>query len=196
MNQMPTDMPRLAPPGAGIPRIERFVGGLLFAWKRWSGTRDRFVAEFTTERSETARLYESRADSILQTRVLIPRLRGLEDSSRYWSVYMTLDHLRIVNGQIKRVITELTNGRIPPGQASTASVKPRPDVDSEVIAAYESSCDALVATAMSVPDLNTRLNYEHPWFGPLNAIGWLAMAATHMGIHRAQIVRILSAISS
>jgi hypothetical protein len=29
--------------------------------------------------------------------VLIARPRGLEDSSRYWSVWMTLDHLRIVH---------------------------------------------------------------------------------------------------
>lgn len=182
----------LAPPGAGIPTIERLIGGLIFAIRRWRGTPDRFAAQFTRERDAIAGLYRGRDARVLSERVLIPRLRGLEDSSRFWSVWMTLDHLRIVNSQITRVIQELTEGRVPAGQASTAAVKPTPDVGPEVQGLYEESCDRLMAVASSCASLRTPNRYAHPWFGPLDGAGWHAMAAMHMGIHRAQIGRILA----
>lgn len=183
--------PKLAPPGAGIPAIERLVGGSLFTLRRLLGTPAKFTAHFEHERRSIAGLYAARDSSSLGTRVLIPRLRGLEDSSRFWSVWMTLDHLRIVNDVITGVIGELAHGRTPPGVASTATVKPSEHVGSGVVAAYEASCDRLVQLVTSEPMLRTKLRYAHPWFGPLDAAGWHAMAAMHMGIHRAQIDRIL-----
>jgi DinB superfamily len=192
MENTPNAAPRLAPPGAGIPTIERLIGGAIFAFNRWRGTRERFAARFERERDAIAGQYRDREERLLKERVLIPRLRGLEDSSRFWSVWMTLDHLRIVNGQITQVIEALTQGRIPEGRTSTAAVKPSPDVGSEVPGAYEESCDRLVAFAASCPTLRTTVRYAHPWFGPLDGAGWHAMAAMHMGIHRAQIVRILA----
>ena len=124
-------------------------------------------------------------------RVLIRRLPGMEDSSRYWSVWMTLDHLRIVHGGMDRIIGDLTNGRMPEGIASTATVKPSPEATRGVIAAFRKSCDALLETVAAAGNLKTRLRYSHPWFGPLDAYGWHALAAGHMGIHRAQIERII-----
>ena len=195
MQDTPTTDPRLAPPGAGIPTIERLVGGAIFAFRRWRGTREAFAAEFERERGELARLFRGRDEGLLGTRVLIPRLRGLEDSSRFWSVWMALDHLRIVNDQITRVIEALTHGHIPEGQVSTAAVKPSADSGPDIAPAYEAACDRLVAMVASSPDLRTPVRYAHPWFGPLDAAGWHAMAAMHMGIHRAQIARILAELS-
>ncbi len=125
--------------------------------------------------------------------VLIPRLRGLEDSSRNWSVWMTLDHLRIVNMQIAGVMQALLAERVPPGKASTAAVKPSPEATAAVLPAYHASCDAVerVAARAAAPSLRTRLRFAHPWFGPLDAAGWHAMAAMHMGIHKAQVRAIL-----
>lgn len=191
--------PKLAAPGGGIPAIERWVGGFLFAISRWRGTPDRFSARFSNERQSIRDLYTSADETRLGRRILIPRLRGLEDSSRFWSVWMTLDHLRIVNAQIAMVVLQLSCGRVPPGQASTAAVKPSPDVGPDVIPAYESSCDNLLAAvakpALPLDSASAKPRYPHPWFGPLDAKGWHAMAAMHMGIHRAQIQRILQAIS-
>lgn len=184
--------PRLAPPGAGIPAIERLVGGAIFAFNRWRRRTAQFTAQFERERGAITGLIQGRDERVLTQRVLIPRLRGLEDSSRFWSVLMTLDHLRIVNSQISQVIGALTKGRIPEGRASTAAVKPRADVGPEVMAEYEESCDGLVAFARSCPTLRTTVRYDHPWFGPLDGAGWHALAAMHMGIHRAQVARILA----
>lgn len=183
--------PRLAPPGAGIPTFERLIGGTLLKLRRRFGTPDRFSAQFDRERRAIAALCAGRNHITLSARVLIPRLRGLEDSSRFWSVLMTLDHLRIVNESIAGVIGDLTNGRVPEGKASTAAVKPSEQTRSDVIPAYEAACDRVGSIGRSGAELRTNLRYAHPWFGPLDAAGWHAMAAAHMAIHRAQIERIL-----
>ncbi|MBL8885662.1 MAG: DinB family protein [Phycisphaerales bacterium] len=192
MDTASPSVPQLAPPGAGIPTIERLIGGAIFKFNRWRGTRERFAAQFQRERDAIAALYRNSDHRILKERVLIPRLRGLEDSSRFWSVWMTLDHLRIVNTQITQVIDSLTQGIIPEGRASTAAVKPSPDAGPEVPDAYEKSCDRFLAFTASCPDLRTPVSYPHPWFGPLDGAGWHAMAAMHMAIHKAQIARILA----
>lgn len=195
MESTPAVEPRLAPPGAGIPAVERLVGGAIFAFSRWRGTPERFAARFDQERGLIAGLYRGRDERELKERVLIPRLRGLEDSSRYWSVWMTLDHLRIVNEEITRVIGDLTRGRVPVGQASTAAVKPGENVDPSVVGSYEGSCDRLSELVASRSEsLRTSLRYDHPWFGPLDGAGWHALAAMHMGIHRAQIRCILDTL--
>lgn len=184
--------PVLAPPGAGLPAFERVIGGAVFALRRRFGSKKGFTAQFRNERETIARLVGAGGETALRRRVLIPRLRGLEDSSRFWSVYMTLDHLRIVNNDITRVIADLARGRAPEGKVSTAAVKPTPDTGPEVVAAYEASCESFLALIGSHPSLSTSVRYAHPWFGPLDAAGWHAMAAVHMGIHRAQIARILA----
>jgi len=184
--------PKLAPPGAGIPTLERLIGGAIFRLNRWRGTRERFAAQFQHEREAIGRLYRGIDARILEQRVLIPRLRGLEDSSRFWSVCMTLDHLRIVNEQITQVIAALTHGRIPENPASTAAVKPSLDVGTDASIVYENSCDRFTTFTSSCRDLRTQVSYAHPWFGPLDGAGWHAMAGMHMAIHRAQIARILA----
>ena len=57
---------------------------------------------------------------------------------------------------------------------------------------HEQACDKLLSTVASVADLKTAAKYAHPWFGALDAAGWHALAAGHMGIHRVQMQRILA----
>lgn len=183
--------PPLAPPGAGLPVIELWAARLLFALTRLRGNRMTFIARFEQERSAIRMLVASCAEAQRGERVLISRLRGLEDSSRNWSVWMTLDHLRITNTALMGVIRELTQGRVPQRKASTAAVKPSAQVTAAVEAGYEQSCDGVLAAISGASNLNTRLRFAHPWFGPLDALGWIALAGAHMGIHRAQIQWIL-----
>jgi hypothetical protein len=179
--------PKLAPPGAGLPTPELYIARLLFAWQRWTGNRDSFNARFQQEHEIIRKLVRSCDGESGGRRVLIKRLPGLEDSSRYWSVWMTLDHLRIMHGGMARTIKALTNGVKPPGMASTARVKPSPQATADVVAEYEKSCDDLLATVAAAGNLKTTVRYMHPWFGPLDAAGWHALVGTHMGIHRRQI---------
>lgn len=187
--------PQLAPPGAGLPTLELWAARLLFALERMRGNREAFVAKFKQERAAIRALVDSCPEAQRGERVLITRLRGLEDSSRNWSVWMTLDHLRITNSALMRVVTELTQGRVPQRKASTAAVKPSATVTADVEAAYENSCDGVLAVLAEKQDLKTEQRFAHPWFGPLDALGWAAIAGTHMGIHRTQIQSILLGLS-
>ena len=185
--------PQLAPPGAGLPRPELFVARLRFAWVRRRGTRAGFDAQFAQERDRVLALAAGCSPEQAARRVLIARLRGMEDSSRHWSVWMTLDHLRITNNAFAGVITLLGQGKVPPHTASTAAVKPSPDVDAGVVEAFTRSCDDFLRAAAAVPDLRTAARYTHPWFGPLDAAAWHALGPFHVGLHRRQIERILAA---
>lgn len=187
--------PTLAPPGAGLPPLELLIGRALFRWRRLRGDRDFFTADFQRQRSAIAALLASCDPETGARRVLIRRPPGLEDSSRYWSIWMTLDHLRIIHKGFVGVIEALLKGVVPPGRASTAAVKPSPEATAAVRAEYEKSCDDLLAIIAAAPDLNTRVCYEHPWFGPLNAAGWHALAGNHMSIHRVQIEKILQGLN-
>lgn len=188
--------PKLAPPGAGLPKIELWIARRMFARTLRRGNRNSFNDHFQRERDQVRMLVENCDEAAASRRVLIDRVRGLEDSSRYWSVWMTLDHLRIIHGTVDRTINSLAQGVIPPGKASTATVKPSPDVTAAVVDDYEKSCETLLATVARVPDLNTATRFPHPWFGPLNAAGWHAMAGTHLSIHRVQIQRIIAGLSA
>ncbi len=105
---------------------------------------------------------------------------------------MTLDHLRIVNLAFSSIITNLVNEELPEGIASTAAVKPDSAVTLDVIREYEASCHALLTTCSAIRDFKTEVRFAHPWFGPMDAQGWHALAGSHMGIHRVQIERILA----
>lgn len=189
-------VPKLAPPGAGLPKPELYAARILFALRRWTGDRDSFNARFRMEREAIRGLVRFCDGDSGASRVLIRRPRGLEDSSRYWSVWMTLDHLRIVNHAMAGIIGALTKGVKPDGAASTAAVKPSPQADAGIVAEYEQACDDLLAVVSSAGSLKTELRFAHPWFGPLDAAGWHALAVGHMGIHRVQIERILEGLRS
>lgn len=50
----------------------------------------------------------------------------------------------------------------------------------------------MLATLSTVRNFKTRARFPHPWFGPMDAHGWHALAGGHMSIHRVQIERILA----
>ncbi|HVZ66115.1 MAG TPA: DinB family protein [Lacunisphaera sp.] len=191
MDSTPTP-PRLAPPGAGLPRVELFIARQLFRWHRLKTSRDAAAAQIETERATIVTLARGCDPAAAARPVLIPRLRGLEDSSRNWSVYMTVEHVRIVNASITGLLQLLPAGRIPPRAASTATVKPPAGIDGTVIAAFERGCTELAAAAAAIPDLHAGARYAHPWFGPLDAAGWHAMAGFHLELHRRQIEEIIA----
>lgn len=190
------DEPQLAPPGAGLPKIELLVSRMLFALRRATGSRASFDAEFRRERDAVRALYEKCDPQQGSVRVLIQRPVGLEDSSRNWSVWMTLEHLRIVHMSITRAVGALAKGVVPEGKADTAAVKPHADASADIISAYERSCDKLIEQIAGVPDLKTKARYPHPWFGPLDAAGWHALGGRHLAIHRVQLERIIAGLKS
>jgi hypothetical protein len=184
--------PKLAAPGAGLPRLELLIGRVMFRLNCLSGNRDRFNRRIAAEREAIRALLAPLTAEQAGRRVLIGRVRGLEDSSRYWSVWMVLEHLRIVHVGLTPVIQLLGRNIRPPGRASTAAVKPAPTVTAVVVTGYEDSCEQVLAAIAAVKNLRTQARFTHPWFGSLDVHGWHALIGGHLAIHRRQIERIIA----
>jgi hypothetical protein len=183
--------PVLAPPGAGLPTLELWIARFLFGRFRRRMTTEQHSAFFESERARILALGHTCDAERGARRVLVQRIRGMEDSSRYWSVFMTLDHLRIVNNAFAGIIASLARGEVPPGAARTADVKPRLDADASVFAGFGESCDRFLHSAAKAPAAKSEVSFPHPWFGPLEAEGWHALGGFHLRLHRRQIERIL-----
>ncbi len=183
--------PKLGPPGAGLPWLELKVAKFGFHFLNRRMTREKSGALLKRECAailELARLCDAETGS---KRVLINRVRGMEDSSRYWSVFMTLDHLRIVNMAAADTMRLLHQGEVPERRADTAAVKPSPEAAMGVIKDFEFSCKLVERCAARISDLSTNARYNHPWFGPLDAAGWYFLAGFHLQLHRKQIIKII-----
>lgn len=163
---------------------------LMVGWKAKRTSRDQAASIFEFEKSEILRLVKDLNPSFAGTQVLIKRLRGLEDSSRFWSIYMTLDHLIIVNQGATELITALSKGETPKRIVSTADVKPRESADLTTIQEFERVCNKFQETVQNIANLNTDLTWAHPWFGELNAQRWHFFTGFHMSLHRQQILSI------
>lgn len=183
----PATQPKLEAPGAGLPLPELWIARLIFRREVRKSSRESAIAKVEIERERFLSFIEENAGKPLGSQVLIPRLRGLEDSSRFWSVYMTVEHVCIVNGAIASAIELMVEGKSPENEASTAAVKPSPEVDSSVVERFRSSTGHLLEVAGNHRDLTKSALYSHPWFGPLDAMGWLVMAGFHMQLHRKQL---------
>jgi hypothetical protein len=117
-------------------------------------------------------------------------LAGLEDSSRNWSVAMTLEHLIIVGEQMAVVQACLAHDEAPPVEVSTAAVKPQGVLGDDAPDVYEAFSQQYLAETDTMPRRSTA-TLAHPWFGPLDVHGWGVLASLHQSIHRRQIAAIL-----
>ena len=188
--------PKLDAPGAGLPKPELLIARARFALglRRYSVERaNETILSENARMTEGANGLDSAAGS---SQTLIKRLRGMEDSSRNWSVFMTLEHVRIVNESIIGIIGALSQERVPPGTVSTADVKPDPNTGPEVIAALDSVDRQLVEKTNTVTEMQTHACFAHPWFGPLNAAAWHFLAAFHMSLHRRQMEKIMEQLQA
>jgi hypothetical protein len=187
-----TEQPRLEAPGAGLPVIQEYLlRHLLFPVLKCRVSRARALAWFEQEGQLILGLVRAVPATERTRRVLVPRLMGIEDSSRYWSLDMALDHMVIVSQAVLDGVITLSRGQPIGFKVDTAKVKPRVDTPADIDARFE----ALVRGARdyvweNAGDLNARECHEHPWFGCLTPHGWLVMMAVHAWVHRRQVVAI------
>jgi hypothetical protein len=190
LNEEINHSPILQAPGKGLPKFELFVARLLVGWKAKRTSRAEAASIFEFEKTEILRLVRNVEPNLAGKQVLIKRLRGLEDSSRFWSIYMTVDHLRIVNQGTTDLIIALANGETPSRVVSTAAVKPSATADVSTVQEFERVCNKFQETVQEIADLKTNLTWAHPWFGELNAQRWHFFMGFHMSLHRKQILAI------
>lgn len=186
--------PKLDKPGAGLPFYEWAVANYILVPIRLHTTSvEKALAEFESETAQMNAIASKLTTAQLGEQRLIPRLAGLEDSSRYWSVAMALEHLVIVNSRAILLVKALSKGTSPPGKSSTADVKPG-EVDASTIVSKFLANSQKYLEVISTLNLEAhpQVTFDHPWFGKMNAKQWVLFAAPHMGIHRRQIGEIVS----
>jgi hypothetical protein len=183
---------KLAPPGAGIPPLEITLAKVLFAVLRRTKGPGWATKHFHAEASTMVRLAGSLTPQAANTQVLIPRVVGIEDSSRNWSVLMTLDHLVIVNSTIIDIIESLSSERLFSRRVSIAAVKPKSTQSMETITRFARTTQDYVERISHIGSLVSSTRHSHPWFGPLDALSWHWLATIHHTIHRRQIQKIMA----
>jgi hypothetical protein len=185
--------PPLARPGAGLPAAELLLSRVIFAVTRLTDSRASALRRLSAEAGRICALVGALDDHAGARRVLVPRLLGLEDSSRFWSPFMVVEHLVIVDTNMFRIMSDLVAGRTHPHEARIEDFKPAPTAGRDALVSFQKLVGDFEANVPRWPDLRTRCRHAHPWFGPLDAHGWLCLAGMHHAIHRRQLERILQA---
>ena len=199
-NQSNPSTPQLQKPGAGLPWVEALIARyLMMPWTPrrtpWKASNDYFIHEGEKILKLLSRFDPSKSvdAETLERPVLIPRIRGIEDSSRFWSISMTLEHLITVGQGMTHIICELTHGRVPPIQVNIAQVKPSKKLQAQNAASEFQRFLKETHRNVSQPggNLASPARLVHPWFGPITAHQWNWLLASHQGIHRRQIEQII-----
>lgn len=151
------------------------------------------LAEFERAGRECLGIAESLGSNSLTRRVLIPRFPGIEDSSRHWSVAMTIEHLLIAGEGMTGIIESLSQGITNLREVRIADVKPAGEMEgSAVLEKYKKFLDGCPARMNALTGINTSpVRHAHPWLWPLTARQWLCMNAIHNDIHLRQIREIV-----
>ena len=186
---------KLDKPGAGLPFVEWAVAKYILIPQRFkNSSKEKALADFAEQSDKILKLAQGLSSEQLTERRLIARLRGLEDSSRFWSVAMTLDHLTIVGNLMSHAVVELSKGNNKLKVVGTAEVKPGAAADAarSLKDFEEMSSRFLRKAGQANIDVHSKVTHPHSWFGPLNAYQWLVLAASHESIHRQQIEAIVA----
>lgn len=189
----------LSEPGAGLPFMEKIVLKILFRILTRLKGRDEFVRLFRDEEATIRGLIEGLSADQGSKVVLVKRGFGMEDSSRNWSVYMTLEHLNIVNVGICGIITKLAgevskDDGLP--EVRIQDVKPSFGADESVVIDFVRTNNEVMGAIENYSDLRVERKHEHPWFGMLDAFQWMALLGVHMRVHRKQLESIIERLAT
>ncbi len=174
----------------GVPFYQRwflrfFVGPFIAKRTPWAVSEQNFHKISGRLLKEIENLSEKQ----LTTKILVPPQMGLEDSSRFWSIAMALEHMVIVGEAIMSGVTLLASHQSPPIKVDLAAVKP------VGLMPYEESVsefkffisDDYKKFLLEIQDRNSTSTLAHPWFGPFNAQQWFWLLSMHQAIHLKQI---------
>jgi hypothetical protein len=181
----------LQPAGAGLPAFELAWLRVLFRLACSMISRNADLQWFKFESEKILTLARRVSEGKGTIPVLIDRIIGIEDSSRNWSAYMVLDHLRIVNEGIAQIIHTLTDDRLFGQEIRIQDVKPSPQSGPDTVERFIKSVATYESTITRLGTLGRRLHHAHPWFGPMTAHDWHCLAAIHSWVHRRQMERVV-----
>lgn len=186
---------RLEAPGSGIPHFQKFY----FRSKLMPEISSRWnpqmaIAHYVRESKAILDLVQRIPEDAREVKVLVDPVRGLEDSSRFWSANMILEHLEIVGKGMIKVIEELAQDQTPKTEVDIARFKP-PGTQTLSLEDAEKLFANLAARALEADTKNEFFaRYPHPWFGPMGVHEWSCLLALHQSIHKRQLVLVLEGL--
>ena len=186
--------PTLESPGAGLPAFELTWIRIMFRLACGLISKNLSLRWFKFEAERIKTLAGNISAEQGAVPVLINRVVGIEDSSRYWSVFMVLDHLRIVDEGITQIVETLTDDRLFRQEVRIQDVKPSLQSGPETIERFLKAVDGYESTVIRLGILGRRVRHPHPWFGPMTAHDWHCLAAIHHWVHRRQLERIVGTL--
>jgi len=183
--------------GGGISPFRVFLARyLLFPLLNRFLSWDKAWNIFDKEGQKIIKLSKSISTDKLFERVLVPKLFGLEDNSRYYSVAMTLEHLYMVGSALQVRIPLLSNGEKLKNYVKIEDVKPYKDIDENIIDNFnEFLITYREKLEKNTKDININNTSLHPWFWEFNPKQWSILAMVHQIVHRRQIETILKILS-
>jgi hypothetical protein len=181
--------PTLDKPGAGLP----FLQSLYVRW---------YVGPYLSRKADKAhnlRLFKMVGARILKEsdsvpagkrdqKVLVPPMKGVEDSSRHWSPNEVLEHLLITGEGMRGLVVELAHGRTSDYEVKIENFKPKGKYQGgdarEDFKAFLAETVAMLEP-LTIEDKGP--THLHPWMGRFNALQWTWLLAGHSGLHLAQL---------
>lgn len=185
---------KLEAPGKGLPLVDSLM--MRFFVGPFVSKRDSVEKSFSNFSKLNKKILERVAPlsfEEIHTPILVPKLKAIEDSSRYWSVAETLEHIEIVGREITSGIVNLAKyKKIPDFEVKIENYKPKGKYKGiDPRPSFQKFNDDVLSELKGL-DINLAPpKFFHPWLGPLASQQWLWLLASHSGIHYNQINHIV-----
>lgn len=178
-----------------LPRTERTaLSGILNTSSIFLSERN-LLRFFRRETRKLNRLLEADESYDVFQVIKIPRVIGVSEANRNWSVLMVIEHLCLVIEDCRKAIVALSDGVEPRGEIDLSLYAPSTSVGFDVIDRFEHQvscfCEDIQTVMKREGALSGGSRFSHPCFGSMNAKKWLAFAALHQAIHRRQVQKII-----
>lgn len=183
------DQPQLEKPGAGLP----FLEALMVRW---------YIGPYQSRKNDAQknlRLFSMAGARILKEaasvpedkrdqKVLVPRMKGVEDSSRFWCANEVLEHLMITGEGMRAVIKSLADNKPIDYVVRIENFKPKDKYKgTDARSDFKKFLDETVSQLETLKIEDEGLTHLHPWLGRFNALQWTWLLAGHNGLHLQQL---------
>lgn len=181
-------------PGAGISWYQYYFIqyvvvpnlSLVFTW-------DKSLLFLQGQIQEILELVQDLDEEELQQQVLVPPMLALEDSSRFWSVNMVLEHLVTVSLGTYEIVDLLSQEMPIERELGTAKVKPLHNTSyTKNLIVFEKLYTRMINKNSKQVSQTTK---AHPWFGEFTNFKWHVFIGLHHKLHKRQIKKIIQGLT-
>lgn len=152
-------------------------------------TREQVNQRYAQLSEEYTLLCKGLSDDLGRIKVLVPKMRGVDEEMRDWSFFEVLEHNVIVNRSITASVSQLAEGKTLSGVATIdpkKDVMPSKNAGIAIVEVFRESIIAHVTQVANLGQLRGTPRSQHPVFGLFNAHKWHCMFAFHLGLHLPQ----------